>query len=409
MNAKALEYLEAFEPRKALPLLQRQARSHPTYDALVNYAVALRGCGDIERAQTILERAMKIDQTRPQAWCNLAQCCEDLGQFEDCTRLFQRCLELIEKSGTPPTQAGEPLLGFAHSMMRLGQFKYAWPIWEAARYGKSWHPFPGLNPWRGEQDARLLVVPEGGFGDGFNFLRWMFYVGARQATVIVWDQLFEYAKHNLSPYPSVTVLPLSHQFQYDELSRFTHCTPYLSLMAYSMEKWADIPDPLFWAPRGRIIAESNDWIGFCHRAEENGVMRRTRSLDDHAADRLGQYLAKRCERVVGLVPTGKHLYRKTEEKQVKGVTQDEALLTGWEQTALTLLKCKLIVTVDTAIAHLAGSLGVPTLILLPMRSDWKWGVNTETTAFYGRNVKLFRNDHPVDWNVAKIREAIERM
>lgn len=308
------------------------------------------------------------------------------------------------------------MMGFAYSLMRLGQFQFVWPIWEAARLSQSWHPFQGLHVWKGEPDARLLVLPEGGFGDGFNFLRWLPTLRVQGATVLIWDSMFEYTKNvfrfrlthgdNLLP----TILPISHRFQYDELGRFTHCTPYLSLMVHSMKTWADIPPPLNWEPRGRIVAPPQDQIGFCWKAEENGVMRPTRSMDGLAASRIGKYLAANCERVVSLVPSGRELYRHSDTPTPKGVTQDESLLVDWEHTALAMLKCKLVVTVDTAIAHLAGSLGIPTLILLPLRSDWKWGLPPATTTdFYGRNVKLFRNTHPTDWDLAGIMQAIEEM
>jgi tetratricopeptide (TPR) repeat protein len=403
-----IEHLEKFEPRKALPLLSRALKKELSYGNLINYAAALRGCGLIEHAQGILQQSLAMDQTKPEAWSNLGQCAEDLGQFEDCAAMFQRALQCIEASGVQPTVAGEPLLAFAYAMMRLGHFRYIWPVWEAARVNRSWWPFKGLHVWKGEPGARLLILPEGGFGDGFNFLRWLDKIPVAERTVLIWDSMYEYAKHTLER-GATRVLPLSHRFQYDELQRYTHCAPYLSLMT-GFNDWSDIPPPLNWEPRGRVIAPPEDQIGFCWRAEENGVMRKIRSLDHQAATRIAKHLFDNAGRVVSLCPAGKTLYRAGDETTPRNVVQDESLLTDFEQTARTILKCKLVVTVDTSVAHLAGSLGVPTLILLPMRSDWKWGLPpAETTAFYGRNVKLFRNDHPVDWRVDKIKEAIDGM
>lgn len=415
LSSKALQHLAAFEPRKALPILRREADKSPTYGALVNYAAAQRGVGRILEAKETLHRAMSLDLSRPEAWSNLGQISEDLGEFDKAPPYFQRALECIEKSGVPVSSAGEPLLGFAYSLMRLGQFQFVWPIWEAARLNKTWTPFQGLHAWKGEPDARLLVLPEGGFGDGFNFLRWIEWLPAAQITILVWDSMFEYTSHvfrrRLSTGDTLPrVLPISHKFKYDELAQYTHCTPYLSLMVHSMKTWADIPPPLDWEPRGRLVAPPNDWIGFCWRAEENGVMRQIRSLDRLTASRVGKHLAANCERVVGLVPSGKHMHREGVSQAPRGVTQDDSLLVDWEHTALTMLKCRLIVTVDTAIAHLAASLGIPTLILLPLRSDWKFGLPpATTTAFYGRNVKLYRSLSPTDWDVAEICKAIDGM
>ncbi len=55
-----------------------------------------------------------------------------------------------------------------------------------------------------------------------------------------------------------------------------------------------------------------------------------------------------------------------------GVTALGAELRDFEDTAAVLGLCDLVVTVDTAVAHLAGALGRPTWVLLPFAPDWRW-------------------------------------
>ena len=393
--------------RQALTVLRREAKKAPTYGNLINVAAALRACGEIDAAVAELQRALTIDETRAEVWNNLGQCYTDLGKFDQAPGLFQRALQCHEKQGIPIDAATETLLAFAYSMMRLGQFEYIWPVWEAARLGRSWHPFPNLPVWRGEPGARLLVCPEGGFGDGFNFLRWVPYLHNRvkDCTVMVWDQLFEYVR----PF-AWDVLPMSHSFQYGDLAKFTHCTSLLSLPGLcGMKSWGDVPPPLDWTPRATLVHPPLDWIGYCWAAEENGVTRKVRSLDQQAANRVGQALAKKCERVVSLVPMGKELYRERKAWVPKGVFQDDLLLADWEETARTILKCRLVVTVDTAVFWLAQALGVRTLLLLPMRSDWKFQLPNQPFAWGGNNVVMFRNSHPVTWDVVGIIEVLKSM
>jgi hypothetical protein len=354
-----------------------------------------------------LKRALAIDETRAEAWNNLGQCATDLGKFDQAPGIFQRALQCHKKAGIPIDSATESLLAFAYSMMRLGQFEYIWPVWEAARFNRSWHPFPNLQVWRGEPNARLLVCPEGGFGDGFNFLRWARTLPAVSTTFMVWDSLFEFTQHAL---PQHVILPMSHSFQYNELARYTHCTSMLSLPGLcGMKSWADVPPPLDWTPRHMLVHPPLDQIGYCWAAEENGVTRKSRSLDAQAANRIGSALARKCKRVVSLVPDGQELYRRRGQVPVRGVTQDDALLADWEETARTILKCRLVVTVDTAVFWLAQALGVRTLLLLPLRSDWKWGVANQPFAWGGNNVVMFRNSHPVTWDVAGILEVMKSM
>ena len=72
-------------------------------------------------------------------------------------------------------------------------------------------------------------------------------------------------------------------------------------------------------------------------------------------------------------------------------------------TAAIMVNLDLIITVDTAIAHLAGALGVKTWLLLPSCSDWRWLCNHESTDWYP-NMKLFRQSKVGDW-----AEVIERV
>lgn len=53
---------------------------------------------------------------------------------------------------------------------------------------------------------------------------------------------------------------------------------------------------------------------------------------------------------------------------------------------------------DTSVAHLAGTLGKKTFILLPFSPDWRWMLNTNDSPWYP-NVKLFRQNSIGDWDI----------
>jgi hypothetical protein len=73
----------------------------------------------------------------------------------------------------------------------------------------------------------------------------------------------------------------------------------------------------------------------------------------------------------------------------------EALLT-FADTADFIAGLDCVVTVDTAVAHLAGSLGIPTIVLLNFVSEFRWGLD-DTTPWYP-TAQLLRQPAPGDWS-----------
>ena len=69
----------------------------------------------------------------------------------------------------------------------------------------------------------------------------------------------------------------------------------------------------------------------------------------------------------------------------------------FEDTAGALTHLDLLITVDTSVAHVAGALGIPTWILLPQPSDWRWLIDRFDSPWYP-DVRLFRCRKPGDWN-----------
>lgn len=78
----------------------------------------------------------------------------------------------------------------------------------------------------------------------------------------------------------------------------------------------------------------------------------------------------------------------------------------WNDTAHVLNQLDLIITVDTAIAHLAGALGRPTWLLLPLRPDWRWGGSGAKTFWYN-SIRIFRQTTP-EWGpvIADVKAAL---
>jgi Tfp pilus assembly protein PilF len=82
-------------------------------------------------------------------------------------------------------------------------------------------------------------------------------------------------------------------------------------------------------------------------------------------------------------------------------------LRDFDDTAAVLGLADLVITVDTAVAHLAGALGRPTWILLPFAPDWRWMLDRDDSPWYP-TARLYRQPVPGDWEsvVARVREDL---
>ena len=75
------------------------------------------------------------------------------------------------------------------------------------------------------------------------------------------------------------------------------------------------------------------------------------------------------------------------------------------ETAALIAALDLVVTTDTAIAHLAGALGVPTFAMLHQATDWRWLLNRTDSPWYP-SLRLYRQSTAGDW--ADVFQRIER-
>ena len=80
---------------------------------------------------------------------------------------------------------------------------------------------------------------------------------------------------------------------------------------------------------------------------------------------------------------------------------------GFADTAATMKEMDLVITSDTATAHIAGSLGVPTWTILHWDAFWVWRHSGDTTEWYP-DMRLFRQESPMDWAGVhkKVKDAL---
>jgi hypothetical protein len=372
----------------ALPLLESAPM---TYQNLTNLGVCYRATGRFEDSLRVLKRAVSLCDNRPEAYNNLGMTTEDVGAFHTAEVWYH----IASQQDASFDFQQQIAFNLACCRLRNRDFsRETWQMWEVGRLNRSW--FPPIERWNGQSlsGKKFLVVSEGGYGDAILFCRWLPKLVERGAEVTLWTWTpIVPILHNrmkgvkvIGGYPDAAI----------PLLTFDYCTSIMSLPAMlGTRSIGDIPAP----PKPFADASYRDAkrVGICWAAEENGVNRTHRSMspDDIAP------LASACDRWKFQSLT----YR---APHTPYWIQPCLEYRDWLETARDVARMSLVITVDTAIAHLAATLGVETWVILPVRSDWKWFLGTDESPFYP-TVKVFRNTDPLEWGpvVNEVKTALE--
>lgn len=80
-------------------------------------------------------------------------------------------------------------------------------------------------------------------------------------------------------------------------------------------------------------------------------------------------------------------------------------------TAALIKNIDLIISADTSIVHVAGSLGAQTWVLLPYNAEWRWQKKRNDTPWYPYTMRLFRQKKPGDWTtvIEEVKHALQEL
>ncbi|MDB5476483.1 MAG: hypothetical protein JWP49_1994 [Phenylobacterium sp.] len=241
------------------------------------------------------------------------------------------------------------------------QFELGWLLHEARRLNPELGiPGPELSfpEWRGEppNGRNIVVFGEQGFGDEIMFARYIPLLQARGADVTY------VCREPLRPIMPLATASIGRSLQADYWSLI--CSLPLRLGPGA----EPFPPPL----QAPVQRGSGGGIGVVARGRPTHMNDRHRSLHGEDAQRL--------------LSMGRDL-----SPQSTGAKD-------FLDTAKIIADLDLVIAVDTSIAHLAASMGIPTWILLPaVGVDWRWQAQAETSPWYP-SVRLFRQSSPGDWS-----------
>jgi tetratricopeptide (TPR) repeat protein len=399
-NNLGLFYAQLGQFSEAGKYFQQALAINPRHaDAHNNLGNVFKEEGRLIQAVDCFWRALAINPNHADAHTNLGLNLAQQGQFAAAANCYRQALRINPRH--------KMALG-NRALLRLlqGDFANGWPDFELrwARPGVAPRAFK-KPPWDGSplQGKTILVYAEQGLGDTIQFARYLPLVQRRGGKVAfecppALIRLFAGIVGADQIIPAGGVLPIFHEN-----------IPLMSLPGLFGTTLATIPadipylvaehdNVLHWRremnePASTVADACGLNIGIAWQGNPAHGHDRERSIPLKQFDPLAQ--VDKVRLVSLQVGPG--------SDQLKTVSFPVADLgSRFDPNSLTDLAAvvenmDLVVTVDTSVAHLAGAMGVPVWVLLPVVPDWRWLLERTDSPWYP-TMRLFRQRQRNDWD-----------
>lgn len=440
-----LLYLETGRNEEALDALHRAILIKPD-DALSmnNLGLALHRLKHFQRAIVVFLSAISCNPGHVSAYHNLGNLFFELGDLESTIVWYKKALDLDADNAIAQCEMGKLLLKkldlegaqdhfkrsielspeYAQARMSLattalmqgdfatGWYNFQWRFKSEEMRNRSYPHRYTLPRWRGESFSgkRLLVHCEQGFGDTIQFSRFIPQVkklggeiifqlqaplfplfrdfpGADYVEVLTSEPLVECGADLYVP---LLDLPMCLG---TEVGTIPAASPYLEAERHRIAHWQQYIS-------GRHLKIGLAWSGNpLHINDHNRSCAIEHMLSICKDDKVEFYslqtkVTDRERNVIAGRKTATHLGDR---------------LPDFGETAAAITCLDLIITVDTAIAHLAAAMGKPTWVLLPYLPDWRWMIGRDDSPWYP-TLRLFRQPEAGDWTsvTQAVRLALEK-
>jgi tetratricopeptide (TPR) repeat protein len=439
-----------FKKKKIFDIATTYYRTALKYDP--NYADAYNNLGFVYKEQrrldeaiTFYQKALQLNPNYAEAYANLGFAFHEKGHLDEAINCFQRALQINPKSigvyayiimgiiFQRKGQINNAINCYQKALEldgdnALAHFNMAFAFFSSGDLNRGWKEFEwrwkletGINVsrsfsqplWKGEDISRCTILlhdePIGvaGFGDTIQFIRYASLLAKRAANVLFEckkelislltnvegvDQIIELGKQ--TPAFDVHCFLLDLPFLFDiSLANIPSRIPYISVDPTLVQKWAEKIGPKKDKFRIGLV-----WAAGAGQGERSCTLETFSSLG--FSDSIIFYSLQKGEAAEQArnVPEGMRLINLSAE------------FYDFSDTAALIEGLDLVISVDTAVAHLAGALGKPIWTLLPYVSPWRWMLNRVDSPWYP-TMRLFRQPSPGDWQsvIEKVKNELLKL
>jgi len=375
-----------------LASLRLDARIVDSYNGLY---LVYKELGLYDKAEKILKMGIELAPECAKLYNNLGNVYHAKGKYDLAVEMYTKTMEL--NGDAPEAELGKSLI-----YLLKGRFDKGWIGYERRlhlpAFRSSMERF-GPRIWDGgfSPSKTLLVWTEQGIGDAIQFVRFLPYVKERVGKVILVCQssllrLFKTAR-------GIDVLISKDE---ENLPEYDFHIPIMSLGRFFVTRESEIPAEIpYFDIHQEAVFEMGKRIGISHEKLNVGIVwggniknrnNRVRSaslrffLPLAEIDGLRLYSIQKGEYSIQL-----------KERGAEAIKDLGGLLDDFYDTALVVRNMDLVISVDTAVAHLAGALGVKVWLLIPRYPDWRWQLEREDSPWYP-SMRIFRQSRQGYWH-----------
>jgi hypothetical protein len=375
MLSRAINYLKNGRYSKALAVVEKEIRQNPSKEAYMTLGCVLMGLDRDYEAMSAFHTAIYGSKYLNKNFSGLyteAMC--NYGMLHYYYEKDAAALE-IYKEGIESKPTWDLMWNAANVMLRMymsgkyANLKMCWQMYESRFRCSEAVKLGSIPNWTGGVHVdSITVLAEQGIGDAIMFGRYLPEVAKWCSELVIECE------------ESVNCIFSKYKTRNFNGFDTTHAIPMCSLG----NLLDDIP--------------AGDWLGGWVGGSSN-IIGVWQSLQKHNNVRY-----RNCS-IDGLLKAGIKcsLGPDCQDERIPHLPSD-----NWEETIESLKTAKLVVSVDTAVVHLCGAMGVPCLALMPLKnSDWRWGDSScgENNLWY-KSVRVIRNPNNWDYVYKKVGEIV---
>jgi tetratricopeptide (TPR) repeat protein len=371
---------------EAIVEFQQAISLRPNYpEAINNLGNVYQTQGRLEEAAALFRQAIALRPGFVNARNNLANVLHDERKLDDAIASYRQVMEMAPEWALPH-------YNYSLTLLLLGEFEQGWREHEFRRKAPEIEIFIQDFPkpsWDGSDlnGQTILIHSEQGFGDAIQFARYLPMVAARGGRVIFQchDELADLFKGIAGaqqvvargqPLPEfdlhLPLLSLPLIFQTNSFESIPCGVPYLQADPELSQRWRQRAAPLEGKLKVGLV-----WSGRVHPPGRSVELAALAPLAKVPGVSFVSLQVGEASKQADSPPPGMTIANWSDG------------LRNFTDTAALMEQIDLLITIDTAAAHLAGAMGKPVWVLVPWKPDWRWLLDDEQTRWYP-TMRLYR-------------------